>query len=107
MIKGIIPAFCLAALALPFAPRGPSTRAASYRTTSAPQAVNTCDARAYVTDKDPKGLNVRETPGTGGKVVAVIPLDGDGTIVHMVASDSKGWVRIDSAETVGGDIVFA
>ena len=52
-------------------------------------------------------LNVRETPGTGGKVVAVIPLDGDGTIVHMVASDSKGWVRIDSAETVGGDIVFA
>ena len=65
-----------------------------------------CDAQAYVIDKDPNGLNVRETPGTGGKVIAVIPLDGDGTVVHMISADSKGWVRIDRAETIGGQVVF-
>jgi hypothetical protein len=61
---------------------------------------------AYVVDPDPKGLNVRETPGVGGRVVAVIPADGDGTVVHLVASSPDGWVQIDRAETVGGTVVF-
>ena len=96
-----IPALVVAALAVLFSsfkPAAPNANAAS------PSSV--CDARAYVIDTDPKGLNVRETPGAGGRVVAVIPLDEDGTIVHLVAADSKGWVRIDRAETIGGQVVF-
>lgn len=65
-----------------------------------------CDVSAYVVDPDPKGLNVRETPGAGGRVLAVIPLDGDGTVVHLVASSPNGWVQIDRAETIGGEVVF-
>lgn len=119
----IIPALGVAALAVAFSAFGDSTHGtvrhavagprpgshASYAATSAsgaaPRAA-ACDTNAYVIDTDPKGLNVRETPGVGGKVVAVIPLDGDGTVVHLIASDSKGWVQIDRAETVAGDVVF-
>jgi uncharacterized protein YgiM (DUF1202 family) len=101
MISRTIPALVVAALAVLFSSfqsAAPNANAAS--------SSSACDAEAYVIDKDPKGLNVRETPGTGGRVVAVIPLDEDGTIVHLVAADSKGWVRIDRAETVGGQVVF-
>jgi hypothetical protein len=108
---GIIPALIVAALAVLFPARGAATHEAAYRAPAAPEphaasTASVCDARAYVIDKDPKGLNVRETPGTDGGVVAVIPLDGDGTIVHMVSADAKGWVRIDRAETIGGEVVF-
>ncbi|HEX8189481.1 MAG TPA: SH3 domain-containing protein [Pyrinomonadaceae bacterium] len=65
-----------------------------------------CDVEAYVVDPDPKGLNVRDAPGVAGKVVAVIPLDGDGTTVHLVASSPNGWVQLDRAETIGGAVVF-
>lgn len=65
-----------------------------------------CDLNAYVVDADPKGLNVRDAPGLNGKVIAVIPADSDGTVVHLVASDPGGWVRIDRAETVEGRVVF-
>jgi len=65
-----------------------------------------CDLEAYVVDPDPKGLNVRDAPGVNGKVVAVIPLDGDGTVVHLVASNPNGWVQIDRAETIEGRVVF-
>ena len=65
-----------------------------------------CNVEAYVVDPDPKGLNVRDAPGVEGRVVAVIPLDEDGTIVHLAASSANGWVQIDRAETVGGTVVF-
>ena len=65
-----------------------------------------CDVDAYVVDPDPKGLNVRDAPGVGGKVVAVIPADADGTVVHLVASGPDGWVQIDRAEMVMGTVVF-
>lgn len=65
-----------------------------------------CDVEAYVVDPDPKGLNVRDTPGVNGALVAVIPLDGDGTVVHIVASSPNGWVQIDRAETIEGAVVF-
>jgi hypothetical protein len=69
-------------------------------------AAAACDVQAYVVDPDPKGLNVRDAPGVNGKVVAVIPLDGDGTTVHLISSSPNGWVQIDRAETVGGEVVF-
>jgi uncharacterized protein YgiM (DUF1202 family) len=90
---------CLAALAALSPAREASTRTAA--TTAA-----ACNVEAYVVDKDPKGLNVRDAPGVEGKVVAVIPLDEDGTIVRLVASSPNGWVQIDRAENVGGTVVF-
>ena len=83
-----------------------STRAA--RSAPAPNAAPpaACDVDAYVLDPDPKGLNVRDAPGVAGKVIGVIPLDGDGTTVHLVASSPNGWVQLDRAETIGGAVVF-
>jgi len=92
-------ATCLAALAA----LSPGPKAFT-RATAAPPA--RCDVRAYVIDKDPKGLNVRDAPGVGGKVLAVIPLDGDGTIIHLVASSPNGWVQLDHAENIDGTVVF-
>ena len=69
-------------------------------------AAQTCDVEAYVVDPDPKGLNVRDAPGANGRVVAVIPLDADGTVVHLVASNPNGWVQLDRAETIMGTVVF-
>lgn len=76
---------------------------AAHATAAPPPA---CDVNAYVVDADPKGLNVRDTPGVGGKVVAVIPADQDGTIVHLVASSPNGWVQINRAETIDATVVF-
>lgn len=68
--------------------------------------MRTCDSSAYVIDPDPKGLNVRSAPRTG-KVLANIPKDEDGTIVHLVAQNGDGgWLQIDQAETIGGEVVF-
>jgi SH3-like domain-containing protein len=111
MRNRIIPALGVAALAVLFSTHTAATRGTVYLASAAPapnalSPAPACDARAYVIDKDPKGLNVRETPGTDGRVVAVIPLNEDGTIVHMVSADSKGWVRIDRAETIEGNVVF-
>ncbi len=78
--------------------------AAATNAAAAPAAV--CNVDAYVVDPDPKGLNVRDAPGVGGKVVANIPLDEDGTVVHIVASDPSGWVQINRAETIMGSVVF-
>ena len=96
MKNRIILTMCLATVAALCNARGASTRVNAAA----------CDVEAYVVDPDPKGLNVRETPGAGGCVVAVIPLDEDGTVVHIVASNPNGWVQIDRAETVMGAVVF-
>jgi uncharacterized protein YgiM (DUF1202 family) len=82
-----------------------SARAASpYVTAAVPPAA--CNVEAYVVDPDPKGLNVRDSPGVNGRVVAVIPADEDGTVVHLVGSNPNGWVQIDRAETIDGTVVF-
>jgi uncharacterized protein YgiM (DUF1202 family) len=94
-------AFALAALCHA---RGASTYSAAVPATKTPPPA--CDVEAYVVDPDPKGLNVRDTPGVDGRVVAVIPADGDGTVVHLIASSPNGWVQINRAETVGGTVVF-
>lgn len=64
-----------------------------------------CDLYAYVVDKDAAGLNVRDSAGGGG-VIGKIPLDEDGTIVHLISTNFDGWVQIDRAETVEGKVVF-
>src|SRR5215207_2699575 len=107
MRNRIVLTMCLAAAAALCPARGASTSATvggAAPTNAAPPAA--CDVEAYVVDPDPKGLNVRDTPGVGGKVVATIPSDEEGTTVHIVASDANGWVQIDHAETIMGAVVF-
>lgn len=104
-MKRITLMLCLVALAALGPAHGASTSSPRGVTASAAPAA-ACNVEAYVVDTDPKGLNVRDTPGVGGRVVAVIPLDGDGTIVHLVASNPNGWVQIDRAESIGGAVVF-
>src|SRR5919205_1069302 len=65
-----------------------------------------CDVEAYVVDRDPKGMNVRDAAGVGGKGFAVIPPDEDGAVVHLVASAPNGWVQIDRAEKIDGTVVL-
>ena len=69
------------------------------------KSADLCDVEAYVIDKDPKGLNIRDF-AEKGKVIGVIPFDGDGTIVHIISTNNKGWLQIDRAETVEGKVVF-
>lgn len=71
----------------------------------AERPVPPCDIWVYVKDPDPKGVNLRAGPGIGNKVVAVIPKDRDGTIVHLVGS-LNGWMQVAVAETVEGKVVF-
>lgn len=55
-----------------------------------------CDVELNVIDPDPKGLNVRATPGVDGKVVAVLAPVGEWITVHVVAQRGD-WMRIDRA----------
>ena len=71
----------------------------------AERPVPPCDIWVYVKDPDPKGVNLRAGPGIGNKVVAVIPKDKDGTLVHLVGS-LNGWMQVAAAETVEGKVVF-
>jgi hypothetical protein len=66
---------------------------------------NSCDIYAYVIDKDPAGLNIRDSDEKG-KVIGKIPFDEDGTIVHLIATNFAGWVQIDHAETIDSKVVF-
>ena len=71
-------------------------------------AAGSCDAWAYVTDKDRNGLNVRATADSSSKIVGKIPFNADeGAIVHMTAPSGRyGWVKIDSAKTVAEKTTF-
>lgn len=62
-------------------------------------AATVCDVTAYVTDKDPKGLNVRDSSSENGKVTGQIPFDKEGTTVHIISSNSSGWLMVDKADT--------
>jgi uncharacterized protein YecT (DUF1311 family) len=52
-----------------------------------------CNAEAYIIDKDPNGLNVRNAPSGKGQIISRIPYS-DGTIVHIIDA-KKGWFKID------------
>ena len=66
-----------------------------------------CPIGAWVSSKDPKGLNVRVTPS--GKVIGKIPYDQDNDdeiAMIEIVDYSKGWVRIAGAKTVSGVVLF-
>jgi len=66
-------------------------------------ALQACDLSVDVIDTDPRGTNVRETPG--GKVIAVLKTDplADDWIEAHVIGQSGDWFLIDGAKDVGDD----
>ena len=78
-------------------------RAAGAAAQRRPADVVPCDVKAYVNDPDPKGLNVREGPGTQHAIIGNLPdQQAEGIEVHITGS-SGDWVRIDRAVEQGGD----
>lgn len=70
--------------------------------TTAATASITCDLDAFVTDGDPKGLNVRDAPTMkGSTVLGQLPTTIDVTL-HVVASQD-GWFKFDQAEDIMGE----
>jgi uncharacterized protein YgiM (DUF1202 family) len=65
----------------------------------------TCKIYAYVIDKDPNGLNVRSDAGKNFDILGQIMPDEDGVIVDVIGSNGS-WMKIENAETIGGDSAF-
>lgn len=66
------------------------------KTTASSQ--RTCQISAYVTDKDPKGLNVRSGPGSDYAIVGNLPTNTEAVIVELSASQGD-WVQVTKAES--------
>jgi hypothetical protein len=68
--------------------------------TTVPADTVSCDVRINITDRDPKGLNVRAAPLVApDNIVGVLKPDGEWTTVHVAGSQGE-WFLIDGAETV-------
>ena len=65
-----------------------------------------CSVEAYVVDKDPKGLNIRETIEPNSAIIGKIPFNEDGTSVQIIRTNFSGRVLINRAETTEGAVVF-
>lgn len=70
------------------------------KTSSSSTSSTVCDVTAYITDKDPKGLNVRDSSSESGKIIGQVPFNKDGTVVHIISSSPNGWMMIDKATIV-------
>ena len=62
-----------------------------------------CSVEAFVLDKDPKGLNIRDDGNTSAKIIGKIPFDEEGTVVHITGANYAGWMIIDHAENMEGE----
>lgn len=60
-----------------------------------------CNAEVDVTDTDPKGTNVRATPG--GAIIASLPTS-DGWIEVHLTGHFDDWYEIDRAKLIGADL---
>lgn len=67
---------------------------------------NMCNVSAYITGKDPKGLNVRSKPDGKSSAVGVIPYNADGTVVDIIGAKGS-WVKIEKAHTADDDNVLS
>lgn len=69
---------------------------------------DSCVHTGWVTDKDPKGTNIRDTASSKGKAVGKIPkatTDGEQAILEIIGY-SNGWLKIRLAESVDGTTFF-
>lgn len=76
-------------------------------TTRDKQIVSTqrpCQISAYLIDRDPQGLNVRNAPNPNAQVIKKLPTYDEDTTVAITASQGN-WVQISQAEDDDG-IVF-
>jgi hypothetical protein len=67
-----------------------------------------CSHSGWVTDKDPKGTNIRDTPSLKGKVIGSVPhakTDGEQAILDIVGY-SNGWLKVKLVESVDGTTFF-
>lgn len=62
---------------------------------------HSCRIRAYVTDPDPKGTNVRSGPGSQFNAVAKIPHQNEEPIVTLSGAE-KDWGLLEKAESIEG-----
>ena len=86
----------LAAVPAAVGSAGPAQAKASPRLVEVLQ----CDLVLNVADPDPKGLNVRASPGKpAGRVIARLEPTGEWTEMH-VTGQSGDWLRIDRAASI-------
>jgi len=77
---------------------GPAT--ACWAQSAAKQA---CNVQVDITDTDPKGTNVRTTPG--GAIIATLKNStDDGWVIVHVTAQSGDWYEIDRASLMGADL---
>src|SRR5258705_4297026 len=70
---------------------------------TATEPIEPCDARAYVVDRDPAGLNVRSGPGKTFKTIGNLSNQNvEGIGVHITGAIGD-WIRIDRAIGEGGE----
>ena len=62
------------------------------------QGQQTCNISAFVSDKDPKGLNVRSGPGENHEIIGNLPTTTVAVIVDITASKGD-WVQLSKAES--------
>ena len=63
------------------------------------QAERKCEMNAYISDEDPKGVNVRGGPSNQAKVVHVIKR---GDTMVSIAAEANGWFRINQVSPIEG-----
>lgn len=61
-----------------------------------------CDADVDITDTDPKGTNLRATPG--GAAIAALKNPGDGWIAVHLTGQLGDWFEIDRATLIDNDL---
>lgn len=67
-----------------------------------------CSVEAWVTDKDPNGLNVRNTPNVQGKIIAKLKTaDEDDYVLINVTGYQNGWLQIGAASRISGKQIFS
>lgn len=67
-----------------------------------------CVHSGWVTDKDPKGTNIRNAPSLKGKIIGNIPHakdDGEQGMLEIIGY-SNGWLKIRLGESVDGTTFF-
>ena len=77
-----------------------SASPAAAKESARPVEILQCDLTLNVADPDPKGLNVRASPGKpAGRVLARLEPTGDRNELH-VTGQSGDWLRIDRAAAI-------